>query len=57
MEKKANKNAERTQKGLKNRTEFAQEYSIETGSPSNKKCNKTNNTNNNSNKPNTNQTK
>lgn len=56
MDKKANKNTEKPQSGLKNRTEFAQEYSIETGSPSNNKCNKTNNTNN-ANKPNTNQTR
>ena len=44
MDKKTNKSTEKTQKGM-NRTEFAQEYSIETGSQSNSKCDKNNKTN------------
>ncbi|WMI80402.1 hypothetical protein [Anaerotignum sp. MB30-C6] len=45
MDKKTNKGTtEKPQKGM-NRTEFAQEYSIETGSQNNSKCNKTNKTN------------
>ncbi|WP_304509024.1 hypothetical protein [Anaerotignum sp.] len=44
MDKKTNKTTERTQKNV-NRTEFAQEYSIDTGSQSNNKCDKTNKVN------------
>lgn len=45
MDKKNNnKSTEKTQKGM-NRTEFAQEYSIDTGSQSNNKCDKTNKNN------------
>ena len=44
MDKKTNKTNEKTQKNL-NRTEFAQEYSIDTGSQSNSKCDKTSKTN------------
>lgn len=44
MDKKTNKTTEKTQKNV-NRTEFAQEYSIDTGSQSNNKCDKTNKTN------------
>lgn len=44
MDKKTNKNTEKQQRGM-NRTEFAQEYSIETGSQTNNKCDKTNKNN------------
>ncbi|MDD3394510.1 MAG: hypothetical protein PHG19_07710 [Anaerotignum sp.] len=55
MDKKTNKTTERTQKNV-NRTEFAQEYSIDTGSQANNKCdkmNKTNKANNSNNSSNT----
>lgn len=45
MDKKTNKGTtEKTQKGM-NRTEFAEEYSIETGTQGANKCDKTNKTN------------
>jgi hypothetical protein len=45
MDKTNNKTTEKAQKNNENRTEFAQEYSIDTGSQSNNKCNKTNKVN------------
>ncbi|KAF5075437.1 hypothetical protein [Anaerotignum sp.] len=44
MDKRTNKESEKTQKSM-NRTEFAQEYSIDTGSQTNSKCDKTNKSN------------
>ncbi len=46
MDKRTNNSnaTEKTQKNM-NRTEFAQEYSIDTGSQNNSKCNKSNSTN------------
>ncbi|MDD4842812.1 MAG: hypothetical protein PHU31_00555 [Anaerotignum sp.] len=48
MDKKTNNNTNNNTQGAQknvNRTEFAQEYSIDTGSQSARKCDKTNKTN------------